>query len=69
MNNYRGLFSLFFAIFFVVTSSFSQKTFVPDDNFEQELISLGYDSILDDSVLTSNINTVSNLDLSSKGIK
>jgi hypothetical protein len=41
--------------------SFSQKTYVPDDNFEQHLINLGYDNVLDDSVLTSNINTVSYL--------
>jgi hypothetical protein len=45
---------------------FGQKTYVPDDNFEQELINLGYDSVLDDSVLTSNINTVTFLDISSE---
>ena len=33
-------------------------TYVPDDNFEQELINLGYDISLDDSVLTSNIDTI-----------
>lgn len=32
-------------------------TYVPDDNFEQALIDLGYDTILDNYVLTSNINT------------
>ena len=31
--------------------TFAQQTYVPDDNFEQELINLGYDSVLDDSVL------------------
>jgi hypothetical protein len=31
----------------------AQKTYVPDDNFEQALINLGYDNILDDSVLTA----------------
>jgi hypothetical protein len=45
---------------------FGQQTYVPDDNFEQELINLGYDSVLDDSVLTSNINTVTFLDISSQ---
>jgi Leucine-rich repeat (LRR) protein len=33
-------------------------TYVPDDNFEQALINLGYDNILDDSVVTANIDTV-----------
>jgi Leucine-rich repeat (LRR) protein len=40
---------------------FGQKTYVPDDNFEYRLIILGYDNILDDSVTTSNINTVTYL--------
>ncbi len=41
----------------------AQKTYVPDDNFEQELINLGYDNVLDDSVFTANINTVTALGL------
>ncbi len=37
----------------------SQNTYVPDDNFEQALIDLGYDSgVLNDSVPTSNINSL-----------
>ena len=40
-----------------------QLTYVPDDNFEQALIYLGYDDILDDYVLTSNISNITNLDL------
>tara|TARA_Y100000385_G_C13026502_1_gene608652 strand:+ start:152 stop:1396 length:1245 start_codon:yes stop_codon:yes gene_type:complete len=47
---------------------FGQQTYVPDDNFEQELINLGYDSILDDSVLTANINMVTQLFLSNRNI-
>jgi Leucine-rich repeat (LRR) protein len=44
-------------------------TYIPDDNFEQALIDLGYDSgALDDYVQTANINTVATLDISSKGI-
>ena len=44
-------------------------TFVPDDNFEQALIDLGYDSgPLDDFVLTSNISAVTNLDIRNRGI-
>ena len=36
----------------------AQQTYVPDDNFEQELINLGYDNILDNYVTTSSIDTV-----------
>lgn len=46
----------------------AQTTYVPDDNFEQELINLGYDDVLDDYVLTTNINTVTALVLYDKGI-
>ena len=38
-----------------------QQTFIPDDNFEQELINLGYDDFLDDSVITANISGVNQL--------
>ncbi len=44
------------------------ETYVPDDNFEQALIDLGYDTVLDDYVTTANINTVEALDVSSKSI-
>ena len=40
---------------------FGQFTFVPDDNFEQALINLGYDNVLDDFVLMSSIDTVISL--------
>jgi len=60
------------AILFVVllTSSFvfAQNTYVPDDKFEQALIDLGYDTTLDDSVLTANISGVTSLDVSNKEI-
>jgi len=47
----------------------AQNTYVPDDNFEQALIDLGYDSVpLDDYVPTANINTVTTLNLGSKNI-
>jgi Leucine-rich repeat (LRR) protein len=39
----------------------SPKTYVPDDNFEQKLINLGYDNVLDDSVATASIDTVISL--------
>ena len=41
----------------------AQKTYVPDDNFEQVLINFGYDNVLDDSVITANIDTVTSIDL------
>ena len=43
---------------------FGQYTYVPDDNFEQALIDLGYDEVLDDYVLSSHIEFVQNLDVS-----
>ncbi len=53
----------------VFAENCNATTFVPDDNFEQALIDLGYDSgPLDDFVLTININTVTTLDVSSKSI-
>jgi Leucine-rich repeat (LRR) protein len=45
-----------------------QQTYVPDDNFEQALINLGYDNSLNDYVTTSNINTVTSLSISNQGI-
>ena len=43
-------------------------TYVPDNNFEQALIALGYDNVLDDYVTTANISKVTALDVSNKGI-
>ena len=45
-----------------------QQTYVPDDAFEQALINMGYDNILDDYVLTANINTIGSLSISNKYI-
>jgi len=42
---------------------FGQQTYVPDDNFEQALINLGYDNILDDYVATANIDILTYLDV------
>ncbi|MCD4794969.1 MAG: T9SS type A sorting domain-containing protein [Bacteroidales bacterium] len=44
-------------------SIFAQNTYVPDDNFEQALIDLGYDTVLDDYVPTTNINEITFLDV------
>ena len=52
---------LFFVFFIFLCNIYSQNTYVPDDNFEQALIDLGYDDVLDDYVLTSNISGVTDL--------
>ena len=47
-----------------------QYTLIPDSNFEQALIDLGYDSgTIDGKVQTSSINTLNDLVVSNKGIK
>ena len=48
---------------------FGQTTQIPDSNFEQALISLGYDSgVIDGEVLTSNISSITLLDISAQNI-
>jgi len=39
-------------------------TYIPDYYFESYLINMGYDDVMDDYVLTSNINTITYLDVS-----
>ena len=53
---------------FTVTNVGNTQTYVPDDNFEQALINLGYDTFLDDNVITANIDTVTDLDVSFNNI-
>ena len=63
----KSYFTLVFL--FLLTNIYSQTTYIPDDNFEQALINLGYDTgILDDFVPTANIITISYLDVSKKNI-
>ncbi|QGY46221.1 T9SS type A sorting domain-containing protein [Maribellus comscasis] len=58
-----------FLLFFTFANLNAQNTYVPDDNFEQALIDLGYDSgELNDSVPTVNIDTLTILDVSGKNI-
>ena len=45
-----------------------ERTYVPDDNFEQALIDLGYDNVLDNYVDTKNISSVTDLNLDYKNI-
>jgi len=62
---------LYIFIFNISAISFAQITNIPDPNFEQALIDLGIDSdgIVNGQVLTSDIDTVTNLDISNKGIQ
>jgi Leucine-rich repeat (LRR) protein len=55
---------------FLLTSfiGYAQKTYIPDDAFEQALINLDLDDIFDDSVYTSAVDTVETLYLSNIGI-
>lgn len=54
----------------ISTASFAQITLVPDANFEQALIDLGIDSdgIINEQVLTSDINTLETLDVRYRNI-
>ncbi len=55
--------------FIAVVNSFAQNTYVPDDNFEQALIDLGYDSgVLNDSVPTDSIKNIERLFISGRSI-
>ncbi len=59
----------FFIFLFIFLSNINaQKTYVPDDNFEQVLVDFGYDDVLDDYVVTSNISGVTSLNVSNKNI-
>ncbi len=50
------------------TTCLDVYTYIPDDNFEQALIDLGYDDVLDNLVLTANIATLTDLNISNASI-
>ena len=53
-----------FVMFWIGLMSFSQNTYVPDNNFEQALIDFGYDTApLNDYVPTANISEITDLNL------
>ena len=62
----EGAYSTVFS--FTTIAEANSKTIIPDVNFEQALIDLGYDSELDGSVLTSTIKNIETLDISNKDI-
>ena len=51
-----------------LTFSSTNAVSVPDQNFEQVLIDLGYDDVIDGFVLNANISSVNSLDLRNKNI-
>jgi hypothetical protein len=55
--------------FFLQSTCFAQTTLIPDANFEQELINLGYDTgAPDGTVLTASIDSVRVLNLNFKSL-
>ena len=55
-------------ILYATVPIWSQMTAIPDPNFEQALIDLGHDDVLDGQVLTNRIDTITNLSVHSKSI-
>ena len=52
-----------------IPDEYRDFTVIPDNIFEQALIDLGYDDVLDGVVVTSNITNIETLDVSGRGIK
>ena len=44
------------------------RTYIPDDNFEEALIEMGLDDVMDDYVITNNISSITSIDLNSRSI-
>jgi len=61
----KYLFTLFLYLPFIGNA---QQTYVPDDNFEQELMNLGLDWVFDDYVETAGIDTITYLNITSSSI-
>ena len=59
---------LLFIFLFIPIVGFSQYTAIPDQNFEQALIDLGHDDVMDGQVLTASISSLAYLDVASKNI-
>jgi Leucine-rich repeat (LRR) protein len=59
---------LLLALLLTVLTSKAQITYIPDDNFENYLISQGIDDVLDDYVLTSKISSIQSLSLTDTNI-
>lgn len=60
---------LFIVLIFTTSIVFTQTTVIPDSNFEQALINLGYDTgSLDGTIPTANIDTITSLYIWAKNI-
>ena len=46
----------------------AESTSIPDANFEQKLIDLGHDDVLDGAVLTATVEVITELNVSNSGI-
>jgi starch-binding outer membrane protein, SusD/RagB family len=68
MNNLILKLSIASLLFFASKPCNGQVIYIPDDNFEQKLIDLGYDNELNDLVLQSTISSIQSLDISWNGI-
>ena len=62
------MYKLFLIFLYFPFFGYAQKTYIPDNAFEQNLINLDLDDIFDDSVFTSAIDTVKVMYLSNEGI-
>lgn len=68
MDNLIIKLSIASLLFFASKPCNGQLIYIPDDNFEQKLIDLGYDNELNDLVLQSTIISIQSLDISWDGI-
>ena len=58
----------FLSALIIISAVHAQTTIIPDSNFEQALINLGYDDYLDGSVVTANISSITFLDVQNLSI-
>ena len=59
---------LFYIFTFTISSTFSQFTMVPDIKFEEKLINLGIDTVIDGKVLNNNIEDIAQLNINDSQI-
>jgi Leucine-rich repeat (LRR) protein len=66
----NNLFLLVLFILLLTGNSYAQsgETYVPDNAFEQALIDLGYDDVLDDYVVTDSVSQIADLTIFNNGI-
>lgn len=62
----KNIYTLLFVLF--STQVLAQSVYVPDDNFEQALIDLGFDDFLDDFVTVESVDTITFLILDHREI-